>query len=281
MDHDPLPSPLIFGPTNTLPVLLSIPHSGRDYPHWLVEMARCGRPSLEGLEDPLVDRLAWRAIAAGTGAVIARTPRAAIDCNRSESDVDPAVIEVAGPTQMSDRARGGLGIVPGRTIRDGRLWHRSISANEFEIRLDRAHRPYHRAIGTALDGLRAIHGCALLLDCHSMPRQPGGQPEVIIGDRYGRSASQIISAAAERIARSEGFSVQRNIPYAGGWIVERHGAPKADIHALQIELDRSAYLGADLRTPGPGFDRVSRLFERLALELGNLLRSMDVAHAAE
>jgi len=102
----------------------------------------------------------------------------------------------------------------------------------------------------------------------------------VIGDRHGHSASPLVSAAAERIVRQHGFSVQRNIPYAGGWIVERHGSPKTNVHALQIEIDRRCYLGADLRSPGPGFDRVSHFLAALAAKLGRLLMA-DVAEAAE
>ena len=91
----PLASPIVHAPRSELPVLLSVPHSGRDYPAWLIAMAAGGRPALESLEDPLVDRLAWRALGRGLGAVIARAPRAAVDCNRAETELDPAVIDGA------------------------------------------------------------------------------------------------------------------------------------------------------------------------------------------
>ncbi|HEX6741064.1 MAG TPA: N-formylglutamate amidohydrolase, partial [Sphingomicrobium sp.] len=78
----PLAAPLVHRPRGDLPVLLSVPHSGRDYPEWLVALASGGRDALVPLEDPLVDRLVWRARGRGIGAVVARAPRAAIDCNR-------------------------------------------------------------------------------------------------------------------------------------------------------------------------------------------------------
>jgi N-formylglutamate amidohydrolase len=125
------------------------------------------------------------------------------------------------------------------------------------------------------------HGGAILLDCHSMPPRPSGHPQIVIGDCHGHSASRFVSAAAEDIARDHGYSVQRNIPYAGGWIVERHGAPKLKIHALQIEIDRRCYLGADLREPGPGFDRAGQFLAALATQLGQLLGAQGAAEAAE
>lgn len=281
MENFELATPIVHPPRNAMPVLLSVPHSGRDYPQWLDRLARHGRGSLEPLEDPLVDRLAWRAIADGTGAIVARAPRAAIDCNRSENEVDPLVVNLPVKGQLGPRARGGLGIVPGRTARHGSLWRRALSPGEFEVRLESAHRPYHAAVAAALAVIGAEHGGAILLDCHSMPPRPGGHPQIVIGDRHGHSAGRHVGAAAERVARDHGYSVQRNIPYAGGWIVERHGAPKSNIHALQIEIDRRCYLGADLRQPGPGFNQASQFLTELATILGQLLLEEDATEAAE
>ena len=281
LEHLDFARPIVHPPRNALPVLLSVPHSGRDYPDWLDRLARRGRASLEPLEDPLVDRLAWRAIADGTGAIVARAPRAMIDCNRAEHEIDPVVVDLPLAGQLGPRARGGLGIVPGRTIRDGFLWRRAITASEFEQRRDAAHRPYHSAITGALASLVQEHGAAVLVDCHSMPPRPGGRPQIVIGDRHGRSASPDVTAAAELIAGDHGFSVHRNEPYAGGWIVEHHGAPKSNVHALQIEIDRRCYLASDLRTPGAGFDRVSQFLTALTAELGEYLLSCRAAEAAE
>ena len=271
----PLLPPEVVPPRCSLPILLSIPHSGRAYPGWLVRDSVGGVAALEALEDPLVDRLAWRALAGGIGGVIARAPRAAIDCNRAPDEIDPDVV-IGAPEPISPRARAGLGIVPGRTARHGHLWHRPIDAHELDRRINIAHAPYHTAIERALDRLAIAHGGALLLDCHSMPTRRG-QAELVIGDRHGTSASRDISVAAARIARASGWSVALNLPYAGGHVIERHGRPAEGIHALQLEIDRGCYLGADGRTPGPGFDRAARLLESLALGLAERIELPAIA----
>src|SRR5688500_10033360 len=171
-------------------------------------MASGGRRALSALEDPLVDRLAWRAVEHGVAAVIARAPRAAIDCNRAENDVDPSVIEGGMERgRISARARGGLGIVPGRTQAHGYLWRRAIGSTELENRLEQAHRPYHRAVERQLAGLVERFGCAIILDCHSMPPPAPGVPPIVIGDCHGRSAASWLSAEAVRLARQAGFEV--------------------------------------------------------------------------
>jgi N-formylglutamate amidohydrolase len=276
-----LPSPTIHQPRGDLPVLLSVPHSGRDYPDWLIAMAAAGKPALATLEDPLVDRLVWRALQRGCGAVIARAPRAAIDCNRAEDEVDPSVIDGARRGRVSARARGGLGIVPARTQQHGYLWRRAISPTQLDERLSQAHRPYHEAIEAQLALLVDRFGCALLLDCHSMPPPPAGVPPIVFGDCRGRTAEPWISAEAIAIARRSGFEAVLNDPFAGGHVIERHARPHAGIHALQIEIDRRCYLDARLAKPGPGFDRVAALIETLAVELGQALIGRQYATAAE
>jgi len=234
---------------------------------------------MESLEDPLVDRLVWRALARGVGAVIARAPRAAIDCNRSADEVDPAVIADAAGDAIGARARGGLGIVPSRSAPHGRLWRRPIDQAELERRITEAHTPFHEAVARELDRLAELHGGALLIDCHSMPRRRG-QSEIVFGDRHGGSAAPWLTEQAARIARSNGWTAALNDPYAGGYVVERHGRPERGVHALQIEIDRSCYLARDLRSPGPGFDRAARLIEQLAFGLAEALAAPD-AIAAE
>jgi N-formylglutamate amidohydrolase len=276
-----LPGPIVHPPRGPLPVLLSVPHSGRDYPSWLIDNASGGLPALSSLEDPFVDRLVWRALECGCGAVIARAPRAAVDCNRSEDEVDPSVIDGMPRGRMTARARGGLGIVPARTPQHGYLWRRPISPVELAERLDQAHRPYHRAIEELLGALVDRFGCALLIDCHSMPPPAAGVAPVIIGDCRGRTADAWISHEAVAIADRCGYPAGLNDPFAGGHVIDRHGNPGRGVHALQLELDRRCYLDESLREPAADFDRVTMLIEALAVGLGEALLGQQFATAAE
>jgi N-formylglutamate amidohydrolase len=277
----PLAPPIVHAPRGPLPVLLSVPHSGRDYPDWLVDGATAGRPALASLEDPLVDRLVWRALQRGCGAVIARTPRAAVDCNRAEDDIDPSVVDGARGGRVTARARGGLGIVPSRTQQHGYLWRRPITPAQLLDRLDQAHRPYHRALEDQLSLLLDRFGCALLIDCHSMPPPAAGTPPIVFGDCRGRTADAWLSRDAVEIARSCGFDAGLNDPFAGGHVIDRHAHPERNVHALQLEVDRRFYLDERLREPGGGFDRVAAFIEALAVELGEALLGRQFATAAE
>jgi N-formylglutamate amidohydrolase len=267
------------------PVVLSVPHAGRAYSEGLLAAARVSRARLESLEDRLVDRLVWRAVEDGAVALIADSPRAEIDLNRDERELDPAMVLPRPPadsTVESARTRGGLGLIPARIAGSGAIWRHRIAAAEVARRIERIHRPFHEAIEAELELAKARFGIAVLLDCHSMPpRGTVGDAPVVLGDRHGGSIAEALVAAAERAGREAGFKVARNAPYAGGHITERHGRPRRGVHALQLELDRSLYLAPDLRTTGPGFDRVARLIAAIASALASAALNPPEAIAAE
>ena len=266
-----LAPPRLVPGTGRLPLLLSVPHAGRAYPDWLVRLSRRGHDSLRPLEDPLVDRLVWRAQALGLACVIADAPRAAIDCNRAEDELDPAVISLPpGIGHDGWRVRAGLGLIPGRLAAGGELWRRRIGPAELEARLETAWRPYHRLLSEQLVLLHRSHAEVLLLDCHSMPWR-AGQAELVIGDRHGTTAAPFLTDIIRSTAQAEGYRVACNDPYAGGHIVASHGAPAQGIHAIQLELDRRCYLDSAGKSLGRDFDRAARLLQLIAEAAGKAL----------
>lgn len=272
--RQPLSRPPFFrlGPAvPEVPVVLSVPHAGRDYSPELLAAARLPKAALEMLEDRLSDRLVWRSVAAGATAFVARIPRAEIDLNRDPREIDPALVAPplpSGGVMQSARARNGLGLIPSRVVGLGPIWRGCIDRDELNRRIEAVHQPYHDALEQALELTKARFGAALLLDCHSMPpRAPGPNgplPPVVFGDRHGTTAAPELVDAAAAAAEALGYPSARNVPYAGGYVAARHGRPQEGVHALQIEIDRSSYLDAGLRRPGPGFDGASRLIAAIS-----------------
>ena len=276
-----------IGPERPIvPVVLSVPHAGRDYSPSLLRSARVPQSVLEALEDRLADRLIWRAVAAGATAFVATMPRAAIDLNRDEREVDPTMVAPPPPASAllpTARTRGGLGLVPARIAGAGALWRGRISREELKRRVESVHRPFHGALAGALAAARQRFGTAVLLDCHSMPPRAHGadQVRIIFGDRHGQSTAPHLLEAALTASRALGYATGCNDPYAGGHVIERHGKPADGVHALQIEIDRSLYLEASLRDPGPGFDAVSRLIAAVTAALSTAAIGPPTAIAAE
>jgi N-formylglutamate deformylase len=53
---------------------------------------------------------------------------------------------------------------------------------------------------------------------------------------------------------AQGFSVSRNVPFAGAYIVQEYGRPSVGQHAVQVELDRSLYMDEAAIEPNAQFD---------------------------
>lgn len=268
------------------PVVLSVPHAGRGYSTALLQAARLPREKLECLEDRLVDRLIWRARATGATAIIAHSPRAEIDLNRDEREIDPATVVPSLPLQgllQTPRTRGGLGLIPARIAGAGAIWRHRTAQDEVRRRIEQIHHPYHAALDDALERARAVFGVAILLDCHSMPPRnlAGGEAELVFGDRHGTSASADYLDAALSAARAAGYTTAINVPYAGGYIATRHGKPGAGIHAIQLEIDRALYLDVALHAPGKGFDAVARMIAAVTTALASHAVDAIPALAAE
>jgi N-formylglutamate amidohydrolase len=269
---------------------VAVPHAGRDYPDEVAVNARVAPHVLERLEDRHADMLASSAAASGCVTLIAHAARAWIDLNRAPSEIDPQMISDAPRTafaQPSAKVRGGLGLVPRRLADHGELWRKPWQRESIAARIARLHDPYHQVLADTLAALRARFGCALLIDLHSMPplKSEGNAPAVriVVGDRYGRAAAGRLCDLAVRTLTRSGFEVALNHPYAGGYVLERHGRPLRDIHALQIEVDRSLYLDDALSLPGQGMAAVRETVAHLARTLASdLLRDCgDCAIAAE
>lgn len=279
-----------YGPDVPLtPIILSVPHAGRRYPPDLSALARVRPSVLRRLEDRYADLLVDPLIVAGWSVLVARAPRAMIDLNRHEREVDPAMVSDLPRTHAllsSVKLRGGLGLVPRRLQGVGDLWLRPLPFVEVERRIATIHRPYHAALAKLMHAAHAAHGHAILIDLHSMPtlpRAPDGAagPVLVLGDRFGRSAAPRLGTLVGDIAAGSGFPNAQNHPYAGDHLIERHGRPEAGFHALQVEIDRALYLDTALDEPGPGLSRVQALVTALAQALAQELPRADYAMAAE
>ncbi|HEY6816700.1 MAG TPA: N-formylglutamate amidohydrolase, partial [Croceibacterium sp.] len=107
-------------------------------------------------------------------------------------------------------------------------------------------------------------------------------PDFVLGDRFGASCEGSLSAAALDHFAACGRRAAHNRPYAGGYVLDRHGASSRGVHALQVEICRSAYLDAQLREPGPGLAAVVRVLAGLVRRMaGELVAGRSLPQAAE
>ena len=274
------------------PLIYASPHSGRRYPAPFLKASKLDRHALRQSEDGYVDLLFDAAPRVGAPLLRALFPRAYVDVNRARNEIDPRMFADAAPSSIdarSNRVRAGLGVIP-RIVADGHdIYGRKLKYFEARRRLAACYDPYHQALTELVGAARAKFGCAVLIDCHSMP-SAGGAPirpgeasiDFVLGDRYGSSCAPGLTSLVEQTLIKLGYNVARNAPYAGGYVASAYGRPEAGVHVLQIEVNRALYLDESKLTRHEGF---ARLRDNIGLLVSELARvesnSLRMAQAAE
>ncbi len=218
------------------PLVLGLPHTGTDMPDdCLARLNATGRAMAD--TDWHIDRL-YAGLA--PDATTVRTPvhRYVIDVNR-----DPAGASLY-PGQNT------TGLCP-LTDFDGQaiyLAGQAPDAEEIAQRVARYHAPYHAALAAELSRVKALHGFALLYDCHSIRSTlpflfDGRLPDFNIGTNEGTTCARALSDLVMDICeKAEGYTAILNGRFKGGWTTRHYGRPAEGLHAVQMELAQSTYM---------------------------------------
>lgn len=255
-------------------VVFASPHSGSEYPAGFLTRSVLDAHTIRSSEDAFVDRLFDCAPSFGAPLLRATAPRAYIDFNRSPDELDPALIEGVRRQGHNPRVASGLGVIP-RVVAGGRAIYRGrITMEEARDRLSQCWRPYHTALQELLTEAHLNFGQAILIDCHSMPREAleGGtrgarRPDIVLGDRFGAAAGAEIVERIESAFSAAGLVVTRNAPFAGAYITQAYGRPSRQQHAIQIEVDRSLYMDEERICPSAEFEAFRDLMRGVVAEI--------------
>lgn len=248
-------------------LVIDSPHSGMTWPADFAPAAP--RDAILTTWDAYVDELWDDAPAAGAVLLAATFPRAYIDVNRAEDDLDPALLCESWPRPLAPTAYSsrGMGLVRRLALPDVPMYDRALTVDEVEHRLASYYRPYRAALGSRLDALRHTFGEVWHLDCHSMKSRGNAmnvdagaaRPDVVISDRHGTSADPAHTTWVAEWFRRRGHSAQINDPYTGGDLVATFGAPARGVHSIQIEINRALYLDEAAAARSPRFAEMRAL----------------------
>ena len=262
-DFDP-PFEVVEPSALTSPLVLSSPHSGRIYPERFLRSARLDPASLRRSEDAFVDDLFEPAVSLGLPLL-------------------PAYVNT-----RSVRVAGGLGTFFFFVWESKEIYSKRLPVEEGLRRIDELHKPYHAALQGLLHRAVRRFGLAVLVDCHSMPsssitgtadpatwRDEKTKADFVLGDRYGTSCARRFIDVAEGTLRGFGYMVERNKPYAGGFITEHYGRPAGGFHALQIEINRGLYMDEKAIARSDGFDALSRHLHGVVASISEVAAAGD------
>lgn len=248
------------------PLVLGLPHTGTDIPDdCLARLNNTGRAIAD--TDWHIDQL-YAGLVNGVTSVRTTVHRYVIDVNR-----DPSGASLY-PGQNTTGLCPTIDFEGLSIYRDGQ----EPSQLEVERRRIAYHAPYHAALATELERIKAIHGFALLYDCHSIRSHipflfHGTLPDFNIGTNEGITCAPAISETMLDICeRAADYTVVLNGRFKGGWTTRHYGQPTQGLHAIQMELAQSSYLASE--APPWTFDKVRA--ERLRGHLKSILESLSV-----
>jgi len=245
------------------PIVLGLPHTGTFVPDEIFEkLTDLGKTLAD--TDWHIERL-YDGILPDVTTVRALFHRYVVDANRDPSG------ESLYPGQNT------TGLVP-LTDFDGKaLWTEEPDAAEIEERRLAWHAPYHSALEAELQRVHAIHGFAILYDCHSIRSNipflfEGTLPDFNIGSNVGTTCDPAIENAVVKVCKNAtGYSSVLNGRFKGGWTTRHYGKPEKGFHAIQMELAQSTYL----ETEQIPFNYAEDKAEGLRVELARVLGSID------
>jgi N-formylglutamate amidohydrolase len=263
------------------PLILASPHSGRTYPEEFAKQSCLAEIILRQSEDCFIDRLVSAGPSLGAPLLSALFPRVFVDPNREPTELDQDMFaeRLTMPVNAtSPRVLAGLGVIPRLAANEQEIYGAKLPQAEAGRRLDLFYRPYHRALGDLVAATKRQFGLCVLLDCHSMPSAGAWMDglhsrqridvDYVLGDCFGASCAERMTATAEAVLSERGAKVRRNNPYSGGYVAQAYGRPGQGVHVLQLEINRALYMNEANLEPTQGFaavqDRLNGLIERLS-----------------
>ncbi len=280
-DLAPPPVEVLLPPVQRAPFVYASPHSGSHYPEDFLASSRLDRLTLRRSEDGYVHEIFGAAPALGAPLLHALFPRVCLDANREPYELDPEMFHDALPAYVNTtslRVAGGIGTIARIVASGAEIYRGKLGFAEARRRVSSYYLPYHEALKRLIRETRATFGCAVLIDCHSMPSQAAvgegkalrRRPDIVLGNRYGNACGAALVAVAREVLSGFGYDVILNTPYAGGYNVQKYGRPEAGLHALQIEINRDLYMDEERVERGPEFPRVCRQMTELMRAFGDL-----------
>ena len=221
----------------TAPLLISIPHNGTELPAEIAERLTDDARQVPDT-DWHVARLYAFARELGASMIVPRYSRYVIDLNRPEDDAS------LYPGQNT------TGLCPLVRFTGDPVYREGMAPDESEIRerVERYWRPYHAALRSEIERLKAAHGRLVLWEAHSIKGElpflfEGRLPDLNLGTAGGASCSPLLQSGLEAVLSGHsGHDSIVNGRFKGGYITRRYGDPAGGVDAVQLEISQRTYM---------------------------------------
>lgn len=256
--------PALSATRGSSPLMLSFPHSGDIYPDDFGYRPELTFSDIDHPSDKYMDEIFAAGRTMGLSTLKANFPRAYVDVNRHQHDIDKDMLEDAD--NWYGRFLPGS-VLAGATLfwsksYEKPIYDRKLTLEEAKARIAKYFIPYHQTMTSMIEDLRAQHGEVYIVDCHSMTQfdtklRGGAQrPQIDIGTRNGGSCAPDLMEKMAELFSSRGYEVGINKRFIGGEITLRYGWPEIGQHILQVELRRDLYMNEATRERNENFNKV-------------------------
>ncbi len=259
----------------SVPVLVDVSRSGREYPHDFRSPI-----SFSVLHDNVsmyVEELCGKAPELGATMLYACFPNTYIDTNRSAADIDERQIDGSWPgsIEQSDFTERGLGLIKRLSRYGEAMQERKLTVEEVKARLDDYHEPYHRELARLLDGMNATHGRSFQISCHCMSAvgapthaDPGqARADFNLGDVHGTTCTPEFLRFVTKTLEDRGHSVSINFPYYGGYLTRRHSDPANSAESIFVEINKRMFIDIETFKRTDAFAAVKATMDHLIQEI--------------
>ena len=230
------------------PILITVPHAGDIYPNLFIKNLKVNLCEVRRIEDYQSNKILDKIDEQMADIIIAQCSRAVVDLNRSRNAIDHGMFSQGfehEPVSEKQMIKYGLGVFPNK------IFGKTILKNPLPFSyathmLEHYYDPFHKSLNKQIIYLSNIFGFCYHIDLHTMPSKAllnfKKEPDIVLGDNFGKSCSIGLPNYFQNVFKENGFTVELNNPYAGGFITRNYGNPSKGIHTIQIEINRKIYM---------------------------------------
>lgn len=218
------------------PILISMPHIGTYIPEPIRE--RMTETALKLADtDWHIEHVYDFAHEMGCSVLKSTYSRYVIDLNRDPDDTD------LYPGQRK------TGLVPKFDFQDNPLYQEGEEpcAVEEINRIAAYWQPYHEALSHEIARIKEEFGFCILYDAHSIASHlpliyEGELPQLSLGTNHGKTLPPDLEHILFSQLKHTPFTSALNERFIGGHITRHYGQPDQNVFAVQMEINRNAYM---------------------------------------
>ena len=211
----------------------------------------------------------------------ARFPRAYIDPNRAETDIDATLLAEPWPEPLAPQpyTQRGMGLIRRDALPGVPLYDRKLSLEAVRHRIDAYYLPYRRALAGIAEPLHARRAVAYRLPFDEVARQRDERRRgrMAAGRRRQRPARHDRGPGLHRVDRAvvrrRRLSRADQRPVPGGDLLTALADPARQRHSIQIEFNRALYMDEAAFAKHVGFATLKRSVDAYLDALADYVRA--------